>query len=203
MKPAPWIAALAALAALAGCAAFQPHYDLPGSPETSGLVIVQGECTSPLVRWGRVFAGGAHDSHLPFERGHLVADPGVDVLGRGIDGGVVVFNPPPGRYRVDNVGFVEHRSTGPYPVTFDLPPQAYEAHPELVVTVRPGQVAVVSKLILHYRDASLMEDFAFEGLEVVQDTGGEKAAIAAVLPHVEAGNPWRPVLEARLRSLGP
>jgi len=188
--------------ALAGCTILEPRFAPPESPRDGGLVIVYGELVTPLERWSKVFAGGAKEDVRPLDYGRMVTDAGDSVQGRGLDGGVVVFNPRPGRYRLRTIGYLQRRSTGPYPVAFGVTPAALEQFPALAMDVGPSDVIVVGKVVVRYRDATLTDDFALESLGVAPQPAGERAALAAVLAALDPGSPWRPLLEQRLRALG-
>lgn len=197
------IIALAALGALTACSVVNPPYRPEVGPEASGLVIVRGEMIMPLERWGKFLAGGAKEEVRPMDYGRIEDERGTSVSGRAIGEGsadVLVFSPPrPGRYRIATLGYVQRRSTGAYPVDFAPPPEVLAGTPALTFDVRPGEVSVLSKAVIHYNDATLQTDFELTRWEVVADAAGERAAMATVLTALDAASPWRTVLERRMK----
>lgn len=196
------IAALAATGALAGCTVLAPRYAPGAPPSAAGLVIVYGDMTMPLVRWGRVFAGGAKEDVRPLDYGRIGIEGGPSVQGRGLGGGAVAFSAPSGRYRVRTLGYVQRRSAGPYPMDFEPPAAAFEQYPALMFEVRAGEIVLVGKVRIQYRDASLQEDFALERYTVTPDPRAERAALSAVLAELDPASPWRPLVAQRLAAAG-
>jgi hypothetical protein len=187
---------------------------LPGDPQQSGLVIVQGALVSPLKGWSKVFAGGDKEEVLVVTAATLISEANASSPGRPIpDANGVLFAPvTPGRHRLADVGFLRQRTTSPVVtgsgssittrVTYDVTPAALQKIPALTFDVKPGQVVYIGYLRMDYNEGSLTDPASITGYELVSNPQAERATLSVLLKHLDPASPWRAALAERLRAQG-